>query len=61
MKINMKVRVDGKEASADHLAETLTEQNLLDLEYEAFMELLKTKPTLNRIEHMLETGKPLRN
>jgi hypothetical protein len=26
MKMNMKIRVDGKEASADHLAETLTEQ-----------------------------------
>lgn len=43
------------------MSEGLTEQQVLDLEYEAFMELVKTKPTLARIEHMLETGKPLRN
>ncbi len=43
------------------MSEGLTEQQLLDLEYEVFMELVKTKPTLARIEHMLETGKPLRN
>ena len=39
----------------------LTEQDLLDLEREAFMELVKTKGTLDRLEHMLEKGKPLRN
>lgn len=43
------------------MSEPLSEQQLLDLEFEAFMELVKTKPTLDRIEHMLETGKPLRN
>jgi len=43
------------------MSEGLSEQQVLDLEYEAFMELVKTKPTLARIEHMLETGKPLRN
>ena len=43
------------------MSEGLTEQQVLDLEYEAFMELVKLKPTLDRIEHMLETGKPLRN
>jgi len=43
------------------MSEALTEQQLLDLEYEGFMELVKTKGTLLRIEHMLETGKPLRN
>ncbi len=31
------------------------------LERESFMRLLKTPGTLARIEHMLETGKPLRN
>jgi 3-hydroxyacyl-CoA dehydrogenase len=31
------------------------------LEREAFMTLVKTPGTLARIEHMLETGKPLRN
>jgi 3-hydroxyacyl-CoA dehydrogenase len=43
------------------MSESLSEQQLLDLEYEAFMEVVKTKGTLARIEHMLETGKPLRN
>jgi 3-hydroxyacyl-CoA dehydrogenase len=43
------------------MSEGLSEQNILDLEFEVFMELLKMKPTLDRIEHMLETGKPLRN
>ena len=37
------------------------EQALLDLERAAFMRLLRTPATLDRIEHMLETGKPLRN
>lgn len=40
---------------------TLTEQDLLDLELDIFMELVKNKGTMDRIEHMLETGKPLRN
>ncbi len=39
----------------------LTEQDLLDLEHDHFIELVKTKPTRDRIEHMLETNKPLRN
>lgn len=39
----------------------LTEQHLLDLEHEVFMELVKHPATLDRIEHMLLTGKPLRN
>jgi 3-hydroxyacyl-CoA dehydrogenase len=37
------------------------EQRLLDLERESFIRLLKTSATLARIEHTLETGKPLRN
>lgn len=39
----------------------VSEQTVLDLEREAFVELLKQKKTLDRISHMLETGKPLRN
>jgi 3-hydroxyacyl-CoA dehydrogenase len=39
----------------------VTEQDILDLEREAFMKLLGTKETQARIEHMLKTGKPLRN
>ncbi|HEU4564844.1 MAG TPA: 3-hydroxyacyl-CoA dehydrogenase/enoyl-CoA hydratase family protein [Gemmatimonadaceae bacterium] len=40
---------------------TVTEQDILDLEREAFLELLGTQETQQRIEHMLKTGKPLRN
>lgn len=43
------------------IIDTVTEQQMLDLEREAFMRLARTGPTLARIEHMLETGKPLRN
>ncbi|MCB1008301.1 MAG: enoyl-CoA hydratase/isomerase family protein, partial [Acidobacteria bacterium] len=41
--------------------ETVTEDEISRLEREAFLALLRTPPTLARIEHMLETGKPLRN
>ena len=34
---------------------------LLDLEREHFLALIQTAPTQARIEHMLKTGKPLRN
>jgi 3-hydroxyacyl-CoA dehydrogenase len=37
------------------------EDQILALERAAFMRLIKTRGTLARIEHMLETGKPLRN
>ena len=40
---------------------TVTEQDVLDLEREAFLKLLGTKETQERIAHMLTTGKPLRN
>ena len=39
----------------------VTEQDILDLEREAFLFLLGTKGTQERILHMLQTGKPLRN
>lgn len=39
----------------------VTEQDILDLEREAFLTLLGTKETQQRIEHMLKTGKALRN
>lgn len=45
---------------ADMLIE-LSEDDVLDLEREAFMALVKTPGTLARVEHMLMTGKPLRN
>jgi 3-hydroxyacyl-CoA dehydrogenase len=39
----------------------VNEDRLLELERAAFMKLLRHPDTLARIEHMLETGKPLRN
>jgi 3-hydroxyacyl-CoA dehydrogenase len=37
------------------------EDVILTLEREAFVDLLKEEKTMARIEHMLSTGKPLRN
>jgi len=45
---------------ADMLDETI-EDKLLALEREAFLSLIREPCTLARIEHMLETGEPLRN
>ncbi|MEP7002578.1 MAG: enoyl-CoA hydratase/isomerase family protein, partial [bacterium] len=39
----------------------VTEQDILDLEREAFLRLLGTKETQERIVYTLKTGKPLRN
>jgi 3-hydroxyacyl-CoA dehydrogenase len=39
----------------------VTEQDILDLEREAFLKLLGTKETQERIAYTLKTGKPLRN
>ena len=41
--------------------DTLTEQDMLDLEREAFLSLCGTPGTQARMDHMLKTGKPLRN
>jgi 3-hydroxyacyl-CoA dehydrogenase len=38
-----------------------SEQDYLDLEYEAFLSLCGQEKTLARIQHMLEKNKPLRN
>jgi len=57
---------------AGHVARVLTggdlslpqwvpEEYLLELEKQSFLDLLKNKETHERIGHMLETGKPLRN
>jgi len=40
---------------------TLSEQYLLDLEREAFLSLCGQPKTQQRMQHMLQTGKPLRN
>jgi 3-hydroxyacyl-CoA dehydrogenase len=42
-------------------ATLVSEQYLLDLEREAFLSLCTERKTLERIQHMLKTGKPLRN
>jgi 3-hydroxyacyl-CoA dehydrogenase len=42
-------------------AASVSEQYLLDLEREAFLSLLGERKTLERIQHTLKTGKPLRN
>jgi 3-hydroxyacyl-CoA dehydrogenase len=43
------------------LLDAVNEDQLLSLERTVFMRLMKTPGTLARIEHMLVTGKPLRN
>jgi 3-hydroxyacyl-CoA dehydrogenase len=40
---------------------TVREKDMLDLERESFMRLLGERKTLERMEHILKTGKPLRN
>ncbi|MCC7416519.1 MAG: enoyl-CoA hydratase/isomerase family protein [Acidobacteria bacterium] len=40
---------------------TVSESHLLDLEREAFLKLCGERKTLERIQHTLKTGKPLRN
>ncbi|MBX9925912.1 MAG: 3-hydroxyacyl-CoA dehydrogenase, partial [Hyphomicrobiaceae bacterium] len=56
------------DALADTLAggdadiiDTLDEDRILELELQNFMKIARNRGTLARIEHMLETGKPLRN
>jgi 3-hydroxyacyl-CoA dehydrogenase len=43
------------------LTETVTEKDMLALERAAFLNLIRMPATLRRMEHVLETGKPLRN
>jgi 3-hydroxyacyl-CoA dehydrogenase len=43
------------------ITDSLSENDLLALERAAFMSLVRMPQTLDRLEHMLETGKPLRN
>ena len=40
---------------------TLSEDDLFKLELDAFMRLIETKQTQDRIKHTLATGKPLVN
>ena len=43
------------------IEKTLTEDDLYKLELDAFMRLIETKETQDRIKHTLATGKPLVN
>ncbi len=47
--------------SAADMTKPVTEKDVLALERAAFMRLVKTGPTLARMEHTVTTGKPLRN
>jgi 3-hydroxyacyl-CoA dehydrogenase len=60
MKVTKKVAhvMCGGELPGSHL---VTEKYLLDLEREAFLSLLGERKTLERMQHTLKTGKPLRN
>ena len=48
-------------AGGDGPPREVSENDILELEREAFLSLLGTKETQQRIEHMLKAGKPLRN
>ena len=44
-----------------NIDKTLSEEDLFNLELNAFMRLIETKETQDRIKHTLATGKPLVN
>ena len=50
--------LSGGDTSSD---KTLSEDDLFKLELDAFMRLIETKETQDRIKHTLATGKPLIN
>ena len=43
------------------MMESLSEDDMLDLERKVFTEIVKQEGTMARLDHMLKTGKPLRN
>ena len=43
------------------IVDMLNENDLILMERKAFIDLAGTDATLARVQHMLETGKPLRN
>jgi len=53
--------VAGVLCGGDRAPGVASEQHFLDLEREAFLSLLGTQKTRERIQHMLKEGKPLRN
>ena len=44
-----------------NIDKTLSEEDLFKVELDAFMKLIETKETQDRIKHTLATGKPLIN
>ncbi len=48
-------------AGGDGPPHDATEEDILALEREAFLKLIRTRKTQERMAHMLKTGKPLRN
>jgi 3-hydroxyacyl-CoA dehydrogenase len=60
LKISLKIAylISGGDCNPSY---PVTEQYLLDLEREAILSLLGERKTLERIQHTLKTGKPLRN
>jgi 3-hydroxyacyl-CoA dehydrogenase len=43
------------------ITRVMSEDDMTTLEHREFLKLVRNDGTLNRIEHMLDTGKPLRN
>jgi 3-hydroxyacyl-CoA dehydrogenase len=41
--------------------DTVSDDKLLEMEKESILKLMKTEGTMDRVEHMLTTGRPLRN
>ena len=50
--------MSGGDTTLEH---TLSEDDLYKLELDAFMKLIETEKTQDRIKHTLATGKPLVN
>ncbi|SVB60611.1 uncharacterized protein METZ01_LOCUS213465, partial [marine metagenome] len=41
--------------------ETVSDEKILEMEREGILRLMRTEGTMDRVEHMLTTGRPLRN
>jgi len=41
--------------------ETVSDEKILEMEREGILRLMRTEETMDRVEHMLTTGRPLRN
>ena len=41
--------------------EAVSDEKILEMERESILRLMRTEGTMDRIEHMLTTGRPLRN